>query len=380
MIFHLVAIREFFDQKFTIDVLVFWVSEKFLREICSEYKLVVLELYEYNKEKVESFWKIKMLLNYNETDVILLSNASDLEGILYWFYVLWFNIVNINYVDDRKLDQEHVHNIIAQTKAEANAWLKEKKEEEKKASDKEEQMFNDQKLEKTLLIANKLVSKIPTLIKDAGDLLPKEELKELYKQWQELSKLKMWRNLEKLSGYLENVYNNYNKLEQEYLAAQKASRIKVSGSNVSDTYVASEMQKLEKARWMMQVSWKVKTEDTFYATFWNAWIYLKLLWKDIVAKSKELPQTFHKIFWYLDKLLCLLIIFTWIYFDIAKLFLNETNIYSYAMLIVFGIAGLMLYFVRMIKRKSFVYNILLLLAWAIVSLLLIIFLKRNFLF
>ena len=131
MIFHLVAIREFFDQKFTIDVLVFWVSEKFLREICSEYKLVVLELYEYNKEKVESFWKIKMLLNYNETDVILLSNASDLEGILYWFYVLWFNIVNINYVDDRKLDQEHVHNIIAQTKAEADAWLKEKVAEKK---------------------------------------------------------------------------------------------------------------------------------------------------------------------------------------------------------------------------------------------------------
>jgi len=54
MIFRVVAIKELFWKKHTVDFLIFWLSEEKVRDILREYKLVVLELYEYKKDKIEN--------------------------------------------------------------------------------------------------------------------------------------------------------------------------------------------------------------------------------------------------------------------------------------------------------------------------------------
>ena len=61
MIFHVVAIRELFGKNYSIDVLFFWLSEEWVRDVLREYKLVALQLYEYKEEKIKAYWKVKIL-------------------------------------------------------------------------------------------------------------------------------------------------------------------------------------------------------------------------------------------------------------------------------------------------------------------------------
>ena len=383
MIFHVVAIKELFWKNYSLDVLFFWLSEEKIRDILRAYKLVALQLYEYKKEKVEGYWAIKILIEFEWQEIRLLSNADELEWISYWLSVLWFDIKNINYVDDRKLEQEKINELLNTAKNDAKQWIQEQQDIELQKKKKEEAFIEeDTKLKKTLTVTNELLKKIPELIRNAENYIPKERLKELFKQGQELSKLKMWRNVEKLSALLEKSYNLYNEIEQEYLAAQQTSRnIGVSWSNVSDTYVTSEIQKLEKAKWLSKASMANKWEDILYARLWWFLVYLKLVIKDLISKLKNIKTDFPKIFsilliWLIFRLI-VSALYIWLY---KTMYLENMNDYAYVILVNFWVFWLVLYGLNFLKKEKIIFNIMLLLWWILVSILLIIVLKQNFIF
>ncbi len=379
MIFHVVAIRELFGKNYSIDVLFFWLSEERVRDVLREYKLVALQLYEYKEEKVKNYWKIKILINFEWQEIRLLSNTTEIEGTVYWLSVIWFDIQNINFVENW-LEQTKIDEILKTAKADATQWLNEKKEADAQKKKKEAELFDEKKWEKYQIEINKLLNNIQKLTNDAKDFVDKDKLKNLFKQWQELSKLKMWRNFEKIAITLEKTYNLYGDLEQEYLLKQKASRIQVSWSNVSDTYVVSEIQKLEKAKWLTNL-WSTNVNDVLNANFWWVLMYLKFLKKDLVEKLKSFPDKFPKIFDDILLWMILLETFAWLYFSLSKvLYYSDMNDYVYVMLVNFGVFWLVIYWANFIKKKSLVYNIVLLVLWVFISILLVWILKQNFIF
>lgn len=379
MIFHVVAIRELFWKNYSLDVLFFWLSEEKVRDILREYKLVALQLYEYKEEKVKNYWKIKILIKFEGQEIRLLSNATELEWIAYWLSVIWFDIENINYVENW-LEQEKIDEILKTSKQEAEQRITEQKNANAKKEQEDAELLDQKKREKYQTEINKLLNNIQKLVEKAKDFLPQEKLKALFREGQELSKLKMWRNFEKISTSLEKAYGLYSDLEQEYLVAQKASRIQVSWSNISDTYVISEIQKLEKAKWLTNV-WSTNVSDVLQAKFWWIVMYFKFLKKDLVSKLKTFPEKFPKIFDDILLWLILLELFAGIYFSLSKvLYYNDMNDYVYVMLINFGVFWLVLYWINFIKKKSLVYNITLLALRVLASIALVRVLKQNFIF
>lgn len=379
MIFHVVAIRELFWKNYSMDVLIFWLSEEKVRDILREYKLVALQLYEYKEEKVKDYWKIKILINFEGQEIRLLSNAEEIEWLAYWLSVIWFNIENINYVENG-LEQEKVNEALKTAKADAEQWLTEQKNAAAKKEEEDARLIDEKKREKYQIEINKLLNNIQKLTEKAKDYLPQEKLKALFKQGQELSKLKMWRNFEKISELLEKTYSQYGDLEQEFLVNQKASRIQVAGSNVSDTYVISEIQKLEKAKWLTNL-WSTKVNDVLKANFWWFVMYLKFLKKDLVDKLKSFPEYFPNIFGDILLWVILLETFSWFYFSLSKImYYNNMNEYVYVMLVNFWVFWLVLYWINFIKKKSLALNIVLLVGRALVSIVIIRILKQNFIF
>ena len=379
MIFHVVAIRELFWKNYSIDLLFFGLSEERIRDILREYKLVALQLYEYKEEKVKDYWKIKVLIKFEWKEYKLLSNATDIDWIAYWLSVIWFNIENINYVQNW-IDQEVVNGILSTAKSEAEQRLKEQKQAIAKKEEEDARLLDEKKREKYQIEINKLLSNIQKLTERAKSVVPQEKLKTLFRQWQELSKLKMWRNFEKISSLLEKTYSNYSDLEQQYLASLKASRIQVAGSNVSDTYVISEIQKLEKAKWLTNL-WSTNVSDVLKASFGWILMYLKFLKKDFAEKLKSFPQYTSKMFSDILLWLILLETFSWFYFSLSKvLYYNNMNDYVYVMLVNFGVFWLVLYGINFIKKGSLVFNIVLLVVWILVSIMLVRILKQNFIF
>lgn len=379
MIFHVVAIRELFWKNYSIDVLFFWLSEEKVRDVLREYKLVALQLYEYKEEKVKNYWKIKILIKFEGQEIRLLSNATELEWIAYWLSVIWFDIENINYVENW-LEQEKIDEILKTSKQEAEQRITEQKNANAKKEQEDAELLDQKKREKYQTEINKLLNNIQKLVEKAKDFLPQEKLKALFKEWQELSKLKMWRNFEKISASLEKTYGMYGDLEQEYLVAQKASRIQVSWSNISDTYVISEISKLEKAKWLTNV-WSTNVNDVLQAKFWWIVMYFKFLKKDLASKLKTFPEKFPKIFNDVLFWLVLLEVFAGVYFSLSKIvYYSDMNDYVYVMLINFGVFWLVLYWINFIKKKSLVYNIILLALRVFASIALLRVLKQNFIF
>lgn len=379
MIFHVVAIRELFWKNYSIDLLFFGLPEERVRDVLREYKLVALQLYEYKEEKVKDYWKIKVLIKFEWQEYKLLSNATDIDWIAYWLSVIWFDIENINYVQNW-IDQEVIDGILQTAKSEAEQRLKEQKQVVAKKEEEDARLLDEKKREKYQIEINKLLSNIQKLTERAKSVVPQEKLKTLFRQWQELSKLKMWRNFEKISSLLEKTYSNYSDLEQQYLSSLKASRIQVAGSNVSDTYVISEIQKLEKAKWLTNL-WSTNVNDVFKASFWWLIMYLKFLKKDFAEKLKLFPTYTSKMF--NDILLWLLMLetFSWFYFSLSKVFYyNNMNDYVYVMLVKFGVFWLVLYWINFIKKWSLVFNMVLLVVWILISILLVRILKQNFIF
>ena len=379
MIFHVVAIRELFWKNYSIDVVFFWLSEEKVRDVLREYKLVALQLYEYKEEKVKNYWKIKILIKFEGQEIRLLSNATELEWIAYWLSVIWFDIENINYVENW-LEQEKIDEILKTSKQEAEQRITEQKNANAKKEQEDAELLDQKKREKYQTEINKLLNNIKKLVEKAKDFLPQEKLKALFKEWQELSKLKMWRNFEKISASLEKTYGMYGDLEQEYLVAQKASRIQVSWSNISDTYVISEISKLEKAKWLTNV-WSTNVNDVLQAKFWWIVMYFKFLKKDLASKLKTFPEKFPKIFNDVLFWLVLLEVFAGVYFSLSKIvYYSDMNDYVYVMLINFGVFWLVLYWINFIKKKSLVYNIILLALRVFASIALLRVLKQNFIF
>ena len=244
---------------------------------------------------------------------------------------------------------------------------------------KNEQYFNDQKLEKVQQLTKDFLEKVPSFLESAKGVLPKSELKGLYSQRQELSKWKMWSNVEKISSFLEEAYGNYTRLEQELLDFQDSPNIGIEWSNITNAYLAAEVKKLEKARSMLKL-WSAKWwQDMLYANLWWILIYFNLLKKDIAVRSKKRKFNFEKVVRSVLLWFVFLEIVSVAYFMIFK---NSSNMnyYIYSMLVEFGVFWLVLYWINFIKKQSLFINILLSCGWIAVSLFIIWALKQNFIF
>lgn len=382
MIFHVVAIREISEKKYTmVDILFFWVTEEEIKTILHEYNLITLELYSCDKEKAKEFWRIGVLINYKWKEIQLLSNATDLEWLAYGLSIVWFNIEYINFIDERKVSQMTVAKVITTARRDAQKWITQQ-EAIKQAQEKhDEQAYNDVKLEKILVLVDGLLKKIPPFLKKASNVLPKDKLKLLSDQQQELTKLKMWRNLEMLSSLLSKTYNNYNELEQEYFSKQNNVETNLWWSESSSAFVTSEIQKLEKAKNMIKIWWKTEWSDMLYASFWSLLVYFKLIKRDFKIQFKEFCHDSSEFFEYLALWFIMLLIMSSCYFafsDIIKI--KDMNEYVYVMFINFGVFWFVLHLLNRVRKKGIMSSIMIVLCWMIISILCLWVLKQTFIF
>lgn len=376
MIFHVVAIKELFEKKYTVDLLFFWLSEEKIREIMHEYKLVTLELYEYPKNEVEAYWIIKILINYEWEEIRLLTNVTELEDEIYLLSLIWFDVKNINYVsEEKKIEQNAINAVLDVQKWKAKTWLKEQAEAIEQNKLKEEKIFDDQKLEKSQKLAKELLEKIPIFLEKAKDTISNNDLKELHNEMQELSKLEMWSNVEKITTFLESVYSRYSTLEQEYLAIQESPSIEILWSNISDAYLVSELTKLEKAKSLQKLWWAKKWDDMLYAILWWILLYFRLIKRDIKTKLKDFSLDFSKIFGYLSLSFFIITLLSALYIS----FINK-NDFVFVIMIYSGVFWLVLYGIKSIKPKKILYNTLLLIWSTLVSILIIWLLWQIFIF
>jgi hypothetical protein len=196
---------------------------------------------------------------------------------------------------------------------------------------------------------------------------------------QDLTKLKMWRNVDKMSEVLEAIYHKSYEIQQEYLQNSGISiTFPILWSIATNIDMISEINKFIKAQNIKKIWAKRDSDDNYYLSFELIWVYIKLLLKDIKNSLKDIKYLFYNMFDYLQLAFLSIIIFVSLSFRFHKISysINE-NMYLYVFMIKTWIFWLCFYILSRFKKLKIYQNILLILLAILSSYLVFWFLKSN---
>ncbi len=388
MLFHVIGIKEVTNsaenKKHNLDVLIKWGSEGFIRAFLQKHNIIVLSIVEYNKP-TSDFGNLQLDIIYKDNQqnlVSLFSYLTDIKSALLLFMTIWFKIKNINFINEGRLKDREISNIMQESITEIKSIKTQQKQEATHKKEQEKKIYKDEKLEKTIKIAEQAFTQIEELLQKVWPRVSQDKIRDIKIMAQELTKLKMWRNDDKMSELLEKIYDKIDAIDTEYLDyMQKNISYPIDDSVVTNIDVISENQKFKKAKKIKAIWAKRDTDDNYYLSFESLWIYIKFLFKDIKNRSKRFPDFISNVFWYLSLATLGMLIAMSLIFRFNKVsYAIDQNLYHYVFLIKIAIFGLILFFIQKIKKNTTYSTILFLIVSMVVAVILFWFMKMNFSF
>jgi hypothetical protein len=195
-----------------------------------------------------------------------------------------------------------------------------------------------------------------------------------------LIKLKMWSNAEKIIDVLEKLINKVSDAKWEVLSKQDKSLILLDSAN-TDVDIQQELNLLDKAKKLNEI-WETRTiNDYFYKITWAFGIQIKCLWNDIVNKIRNSSEFLSNIFNIINIFIFMMLILSWLTLWLSNFWWeNVTNPYYYIVIIFFWVFGLVAYVLNFFNEKNSRKSLILIWIWLIISIVLYLFFKYNFVF
>ena len=368
MFFRAVGMKEISKNTYNIDILVESDSSNSVKEMLHDYGIVVLDVAEYSWD-ASSFWNAWIVVSYHGNDINMVSNLNNLRMLAYKFILLWFDVKGINFLGWHKMNEKVAdellnlakHDVQMEQSMAEDLWQEEEKQ--------EESVYRDEALEKTLAVAEWEIEDINNKIYAIWSDLSTKDLKDIRTMEQELWKLRMWRNMDKIVDLLEKVLIKGLDIKQRYLLAQRPNaRLIVDWSGVTDVDVQYELNLLDKAKNINKIGKARTFDDQFYGVFGLVGVRIKFLWRDIIRKFTDIENILSMLFEFLHYLIlavllvCVLAIWyssLWVWY--------EVNAYLYVILIMCGVWGLVWHGISQYKAENVVKQVVLLGWWFVLA-------------
>ena len=282
MYFHLIWIKEKNWNKFDLDLLLQWWDENFIRGFLSNRWVVIVSLSEFKEDPLK-FWNIIVNINYSWSSIQLTIKWEDLSESTLFVISLWLNPISINY-SDNPIPEEQVKDII-------NTALSKVKEEDKKAKElaemeelKEKKKYEESWIEDWLKIINSNIDRIEQVVKAGQWVLSWIEIKKLEDYWNEMKKIRLWTNFNKMAALVTDAHVLLEEAEKQIFDANEQNKFLINeNSIVTNIDVLKEYYNYsmisEKAK--LQTAW-MSTNEMIANTLWENSIFLNLLKRDIL--------------------------------------------------------------------------------------------------
>lgn len=364
-----------------MDILINWESKDFIKMFLQNHNIIVLNISEY-KKLAEDFGQLKMVVKYKWLQIDITSYLTDIEAALFSFSMIGFDINYINFTDDKKIGDLKITTLLLENKKEVEDIKQQVKQDATQKKEKERKIYKDDKLEKTVKIAQETFGQIDSLLKKVSNNVSRDKIRDIRVMKDELTKLKMWRNDDKMSELLEKIYAKADAINTEYLTyLQKNTFYPIPNSVVTNINIISEHQKLKKAKKIKEIWAKRDKDDNYYLSFESTWLYIKFLLKDIKNKITDISKFIYNLFGYLELATLFIIISTALILWAKKVFyVLDENLYNYVFLLQTAVFWLVIFYAQKLKKQKIYTNLLLLAAAIVVSSLLFLLLKTNFSF
>lgn len=281
MYFHLVWIKEKNWEKYDLDVLLWWWDEDFIRKFLWVRWVVIVSINEF-KEDPETFWNIKVSTDFNGSDVEIFMQGEDLWERLYFIIFLWITPTKANYIKN-PISEEEVNQLIESNTLKIQEEDEKVKKQQELAELKEQKKYEESSIAEWLKIINSNIDHIEQLIKAWVWIISWSDLKQLDEYLNEMKKIRLWTNFNKMAMMVLEAHSLMKKVENEIFEANKDQKFLVDeNSSVSNIDVLSEYfysnRISEKAK--LQPS-GLKTSESISNILWFNAVLFNLLRRDV---------------------------------------------------------------------------------------------------
>lgn len=294
MTFSVNGIKQDKNEKTTIEILICVDDPLLARKILEEHSILILSLNEFSADK-KTFGDIYFSINQNLQKIDIVTKYVDIQEACNFFMFIGFDITVINSFS-KPLSQKEVDTIIANGQAEAaskkaDVWknIIEKETEERK-------VYEDAHLESAKKIIVRVFEKVDETNKRSAGQISLQDKKQLTAFVEELKKLRMGTNFEKIRETIQDIFTLIEKLNTQYYASIQTSTTISPESLVTPVDVDKELDRMENIKILKSLHAHISLKNQDYATFGSSAIFRKFLQKDFLLKLSDIPSLLYRLY------------------------------------------------------------------------------------
>lgn len=360
MQFHVVAIKEINQKKINLEFLIEAEKEELLRNVFIEAEIVLLELAPYQWLRA-SFQKYYLDLGFVDSRGNLVQNlyfrvipkSSNIEKTILLFLFCGFLVQNFNYLaKDKQLNQKDIDTTLKKLNKKITYFLQQQKTVAQKYQKTKENLYSNKNLDLTRKVLENMVLEIEDFLEKYKDAVSPNKIKPLSEIKEELKKLKLWSNEEKIAEDFDIAFSLMQQIELLWLSSRSLDMNVVFDKTLISYFdIDHELRVFDRAQKMKLIWWKISSSDNYYLTFNKLWFYFKFILIDIKNFFSKIQSYIRLWLKYFSFSLLLSLIFLMIYFIIMSLFLSSDSWLLFLIMIFLWELGLLLYLYLFISKK-----------------------------
>ncbi len=378
MTFVVNGIKQEKDVSTKIAFLVVDASADTIREFLQQIGIIILSIKESEQTK-ESYGPIFLKINYENKNIEIITKFDDIQEACIAFLSLWFDVIDINTFAAplwRPQVQEIIHTSRIKVLEQQQALEMQNQQEQTKQTAK----FVDEDLETAKKLIDKVFAKVDEAVQRSDGNLSVQELRDIKNMEEELKKLRMWTNLEKIREIMHKLFVIVERLNTAYYRqiANPQDRI-FEDSILTNTDLQKEFEQLENVKMQKLLGLPISIKNQDYSWIGLPAIYRKCLQKDLLSMLLNIQNLIYNFYDLIEIIFLIMGGWLGIYVVMNQLFMfaNNSDALAYSLMKI-GVFWFVLTIIRYFRKPNATRLIFLILLLMLGYYLLLWLIRTNF--
>jgi hypothetical protein len=230
MYFHLIGIKEKDAHQYQLDILIGGEKLSTIKEFLVNWGIVVVSLDEYDKP-IEEFGKIRMIIPFKGSDFSVITFSDTLEKSVRYAFALGLQPKYVKMADNSMTDEE-ISALIGKIAKEYEQQQKQWEQQQTLSHQKEVKKYENKDIKHALKVINSNIDRIEQLLFIGKGILSSEEMKTLTDISNELKKIRLGTNFNRMAGLLLDAQSHITASEDLVLKALDDKKFLIDRNSV----------------------------------------------------------------------------------------------------------------------------------------------------
>jgi hypothetical protein len=287
MTFSVNGIKQEKNEKYNVEMLVCVDSSLLARKILEKTNILILSLKEFPEDK-KVFGDVYFIIKQGFQDIEIVTKYTQIQEAANFFRLIGFDYTHINRYS-KPILQDEINTIITIAKIDTANKKEKVREDIQKKEDEDKKVYEDQDLESAKKIIVIVFEKVEECTKRATGLISISDSKKLKALVEDLKKLRMGTNFEKIRETIQEVFKILEIINNTYFdSIQNPNETISNESLVTPVDVQKELERMENIKILKSLHIHISIKNQDYATFGSSAMYRKFLQKDMLLKLSNL--------------------------------------------------------------------------------------------